>query len=391
MVAVARVGGSHRLVGEDRLVEFANRWLAHLEAGQFASGTIRGYAFDLLCLARFFDHAGIDWRTAGPTDFFDWLEWQSRPAPSNGQRAVSLAAKRGAAPATMNRRIAADRGLFEYAVMCDVLDRNPVPAPRRSSGLRGARRGLLGHVRGRRAGVPARLVRQERRLPESLDADDVAEFLADLDTHRDRAIVLLMLLGGLRAAEARSLRLTDVDVGLRQVKVTGKGSKQRVVPVDRAFFSEVTAYLRVERPQGLSTPECFVVLRGSTTGQAMTEAGLRRIFRTHRARSGATRVRPHRLRHTFGTELASGRTWSGCAPSRTPPFVGGEYSHGRQLYRIGGEGDPCAMARSSRSKVLSWSPVPTSSRTSIRSCPRRSTLTAATRVCRCRCGPAVSC
>ena len=37
----------------------------------------------------------------------------------------------------------------------------------------------------------------------------------------------------------------------------------------------------------------------------MTEAGLRRIFRTHRARSGAARVRPHRLRHTFGTELAS--------------------------------------------------------------------------------------
>jgi integrase len=52
-------------------------------------------------------------------------------------------------------------------------------------------------------------------------------------------------------------------------------------------------------------PACFVVLRGPTAGQAMTEAGLRRIFRTHRARSGATRVRPHRLRHTFGTELAA--------------------------------------------------------------------------------------
>jgi site-specific recombinase XerD len=148
-------------------------------------------------------------------------------------------------------------------------------------------------------------VRQERRLPESLDADDVAVFLADLGTHRDRAIVLVMLLGGLRAAEVRSLRLADVDVGLRQVKVMGKGSKQRVVPVDRAFFSELTAYLRTERPRGLSTTECFVVLRGPTAGQAMTEAGLRRIFRTHRARSGATRVRPHRLRHTFGTELAS--------------------------------------------------------------------------------------
>jgi site-specific recombinase XerD len=191
-------------------------------------------------------------------------------------------------------------------VVCDVLERNPVPAPRRSSGLRGGRRGLLGHVRSRRSvGVPARLVRQERRLPESLDSGDVAMFLADLETHRDRAIVLLMLLGGLRAGEVRSLRLADVDFGLRQVKVTGKGSKQRVVPVDRAFFGELTSYLRLERPAGLSTRECFVVLRGPTTGTAMTEAGLRRIFRTHRARSGASRVRPHRLRHTFGTELAS--------------------------------------------------------------------------------------
>jgi len=305
MVAVVRVDGSHRLVGDDTIVGFANRWFGHLEARQFSLGTVRAYAFDLLCLARFFDDVGIDWREATPMDFFDWLEWQSRSAVTKGQPVVRLAAKRGAAPATMNRRVAAARGLFEHAVVCGVLERNPVPSPRRSSGLRGSRQGLLGHVGGRRSGAAARLVRQPRRLPEVLDADDVAVFLADLGTHRDRAIVLVMLLGGLRAAEVRSLRLADVDMGLRQVKVTGKGSKQRVVPVDRAFFSELTAYLRGERPPRLTTPECFVVLRGPTTGRAMTEAGLRRIFRTHRDRSGATRVRPHRLRHTFGTELAS--------------------------------------------------------------------------------------
>ncbi len=306
MVAVGRVDGSPRLVGEGSLVEFANRWLAQLEVRRFAAGTVRGYAFDVLCLARFFEESRIDWRESTPTDFFDWLEWQSRPASTKGSSVVRLDARRGAAAATMNRRVAAARGLFEHAVVCGVLERNPVPSPRRSSGLRGSRRGLLGHVSGRRGpAAPARLVRQERRLPESLDADDVAVFLADLGTHRDRAVVLLMLLGGARAAEVRSLRLADVDMGLRQVKVTGKGSKQRVVPVDRAFFSELSAYLRTERPSGLLTPECFVVLRGPTVGQAMSEAGMRRIFRTHRARTGAMRVRPHRLRHTYGTELAT--------------------------------------------------------------------------------------
>jgi integrase/recombinase XerC len=195
--------------------------------------------------------------------------------------------------------------LFDYAVMSGEVGANPVPSPRRSGGLRPVRRGLLGHVAGRRPRSDGRLVRQPRPLPESLATHEVSVFLADLETHRDRAIVLLMLLGGLRASEVRALRLADVDMGMRQLTVTGKGGKQRAVPVDRAFFTELGSYLRVERPAGLSTPECFVVLRGPTAGRAMTEAGLRRVFRTHRARSGAQRVRPHRLRHTFGTELAA--------------------------------------------------------------------------------------
>jgi integrase/recombinase XerC len=164
---------------------------------------------------------------------------------------------------------------------------------------------MLGHLGSRRPRSNGRLVRQDRRLPESLEPEDVAVFVADLESHRDRAIVLAMVLGGLRAAEVRGLRLDAVDMGLRQVLVVGKGGRERVVPVDRAFFSEVAAYLRSERPPGCTTPECFVVLRGPTAGAAMTEAGMRRIFRTHRARSGATRVRPHRLRHTYGTELAT--------------------------------------------------------------------------------------
>ena len=88
-----------------------------------------------------------------------------------------------------------------------------------------------------------------------------------------------MLLGGLRAAEVRSLRLAEVDMGMRRLRVTGKGGRERVVPVDGAFFAELAAYLRKDPPAGCRTPECFVVLRGPTTGQPLTEAGLRRIFR----------------------------------------------------------------------------------------------------------------
>ncbi len=205
----------------------------------------------------------------------------------------------------MNRRIAAVRGLFEFAVTSGVRVDNPVPAARRSSGLRAKRRGLVGHAASGRSGAGGRLVREPRRLPESLDREEIGGFLADLGTYRDRAMVLLMALGGLRAAEVRGLRLADVDMGLRRVRVLGKGGRERVVPVDPAFFAELAGYLREERLPGCRTPECFVVLRGPSTGGPLTEAGMRRVFRTHRARSGAVRVRPHRLRHSYGTELAA--------------------------------------------------------------------------------------
>lgn len=149
-VRVVREGAGHRLDGEGPATEVANRFLAHLQARGFAAGTVRGYAYDLLNLSRFLAERGIELTAVGPTDLFDWLAWQSRPQPLSGKKVVRLAEARGAAPATMNRRVAAARGLFEFAVIAGLREDNPVPAPRRSSGLRVPRGGLLGHVKPRR-------------------------------------------------------------------------------------------------------------------------------------------------------------------------------------------------------------------------------------------------
>ncbi len=303
-MAVRVVGSSqgHRLVGDGAVVEAGNRFLEHLVVRAFSPATVRAYAFDLANFAGFLDDRSLKLAAVVPTDLFDYLDWQTRQV-ADVDKVVALR-RRGPAPATMNRRVAAVRGLFEHLVMTGMRADNPVPAARRASGLRGQRTGLLGHTAVRPRGG-GRRVREPRRLPESLPAEAVTAFVADLDTHRDRAIVLAMVLGGLRAAETRSLRLADVDMGMRRVRIVGKGGKEREVPVDDVFFTECAAYLRAERPAGCRSVECFVVLRGPTRGQAMTEAGLRKVFRTHRARSGATRVRPHRLRHTYGTELAA--------------------------------------------------------------------------------------
>lgn len=289
----------YRVLGTGEDVDHVNDFLHHLAGRNFAVATRRAYAYDLLSFLRFCRETGLDLSSVRPTDVYDYLGW--RRAPDTSQVVVRL--PREAAPATKNRRVAALRALFDYLVLAGVRSDNPVPAGRRArAGAR--RRGLLTHLGNPRPQSGGRLVVQPRRLPESLDLHEVAEFLADLGTARDRAMVLGMLLGGLRSAEVRSLRLADVDFGLRRVRVVGKGGKERVVPVDADFFTETSRYLREERPPGCPSAECFVVLRGPTRGQPMGEAALRRIFRTHRDRAGAPRVRPHRLRHTYGTELA---------------------------------------------------------------------------------------
>ena len=99
------------------------------------------------------------WPDVVATDLFDYLDWQQRPVSTAGQPVVRLGTGRGAAPTTMNRRIAAMRGLFEFAMMTGARAENPVPAARRFTGLRPGRRGLLEHIGPGRPRSGGRLVR----------------------------------------------------------------------------------------------------------------------------------------------------------------------------------------------------------------------------------------
>jgi integrase/recombinase XerC len=297
-VRVRQADVGYRLDGNWDGRDPANAFLAHLAGRGFSLATVRAYAFDVANLARFLTERDLTLSAVEAPLVFDWIDWQ-------GVRRGGRSRPGSAAASTVNRRVAAVRAFFEYLVMTGRRRDNPVPSPRRGQGLRRSERGLLGHLGPGRTRPGGRLVRELRLLPESLPANDIEAFIATLGTHRDRAMVLAMLLGGLRSAEVRGLLLADADMGRRRLRVIGKGGKERHVPVDAAFFTELAAYLRWERPPGLATPQCFVVLRGPTAGAPVSEAGLRSLFRRHRELSGATRVRPHRLRHTYGTELAS--------------------------------------------------------------------------------------
>ncbi|MGH2698103.1 MAG: site-specific integrase, partial [Actinomycetota bacterium] len=110
-----------------------NRFLDHLRARAFSPATLRAYAYDLLNFGRFLSERGLAATDVVPTDLFDYLEWQTRPKRMKGAKVVRIGDPRGAAPATMNRRVAAVRGLFEFAVQARIRQENPVPAARRAS------------------------------------------------------------------------------------------------------------------------------------------------------------------------------------------------------------------------------------------------------------------
>jgi len=196
----------------------------------------------------FFDVVAKEPAQVNAADVFAFLAFQR--SPRRGERVVRLEdAEPGLAARTIARRLSSVRGLYAYLAARDDtgVSRNPVPtslAARRP----GARRG--------KGGVP--LIRSPRTLPRVLAPREVDALRAALRTHRDRAMVEAMLLGGgLRRCEVLGLRLDDVNAGERRVFVAeGKGGRQRIVPVSARFFASLGDYLissgRWRRPIGCS-------------------------------------------------------------------------------------------------------------------------------------------
>ena len=155
------------------------------------------------------------------------------------------------------------------------------------------------------AAVHVQAPKPSRRLPATLDADQVASLLAIEGDEplavRDRAILEMFYSSGLRLAELVSLNLGDVDGDDRTVRVTGKGSKTRIVPVGRHALDALAAWLRVRpelAPHG--EPGLFV----SRNGRRISHRAVQERLSYWARRQGAvTGVHPHMLRHSFATHV----------------------------------------------------------------------------------------
>jgi integrase/recombinase XerD len=147
-------------------------------------------------------------------------------------------------------------------------------------------------------------VRVTRRLPRILSPAEVDALTAALRTHRVRAMVAAMVLGGLRRCEVLGLRLEDLRAAERRVFIAeGKGGRQRLIPVSGRFFAAVAAYLDAERPPGAGTDRVFVVLKGPRRGQPLSAKGTDEVLASARRRAGLDHATCHELRHTCLTRL----------------------------------------------------------------------------------------
>ena len=154
------------------------------------------------------------------------------------------------------------------------------------------------------------LPKRPRSLPHVLRPDELATLLDRIPAStpldlRDRAMLELAYASGLRAEELVTLRLDSVEFDSEQVRVEGKGSKTRLVPVGEPALRALRAYLERARPALAHDGEQALLL--SKSGRPLSTSDVRRRLRVWSLRAGlGGAVHPHALRHSFATHLLNG-------------------------------------------------------------------------------------
>jgi site-specific recombinase XerD len=280
--------GQYQLVdARRRPIAPANRFLTAVAVRGLSRATVRAYGFDLVVLYRWLARSQHSLSSLSGRKLLQYIESQRRD---------------GMQPATINRRLTTARLLYRFCMgrELDVGRGAMTPAPYFRGRRRDRRLGL--HLVPRQRQLKLR-VKAPRRIVEPLSATEVRQFLRTLRRYRDLAIVHLMLLCGLRSAEVLQVQLSDILADDQQLRIRGKGDRERVLPLPSVVARSISDYVRWER-HAERTARLFVVLQGPRRGAPMTLAGLRSLFRHRRRDHAVARANPHRFRHTFGADMA---------------------------------------------------------------------------------------
>jgi integrase/recombinase XerD len=243
-------------------------FLDHLRVERrLADHTLASYGRDLAALSAFAAGRGVA------------VEALDRPAL---EAFVRQQMSRGLSPRSVAREVAAIRGFYRFLVLDRRLEQSPAD-----------------DLTPPRAWPP---------LPKCLSIDEIDRLIAAPDVAtpiglRDRAMIELLYATGMRVSELVAVRPADLHLAEQYLTCTGKGNKERLIPIGEQASDWITRYQRDARPallKGRSSPRLFVNGRGG----ALSRVGFWKILKAYGRRADLPRtLSPHALRHSFATHL----------------------------------------------------------------------------------------
>ena len=264
---------------EEQLATFrtdVDDYLSYLQGVRnMSANTVRSYRTDLEAYLGWLEREGVAGRTVSHRRLRRYLADLTRA---------------GYTPRTVNRHLSALRGLYRWLVGEERITTD--------------------------AAAAIASPKLAQTLPHTLSDADVRRLVEACDVTtvegvRDRAMVELLYASGARVSEIARLDVADIDFAQAQVRLFGKGSKERVVPLYRTALTAISAYLSTSRPTlagrrkggGSATAALFVSTRGNRMSADALRTRFERLVRLAGVDADAT---PHAMRHTYATELLSG-------------------------------------------------------------------------------------
>lgn len=304
----------YELVDENGVADpLADSFATSLVGRGCSPHTVAAYLYDLRLFYRFLAESGLKlsgFRIAHSVELLAWLG--AVPCPRARITSFPSAVRTTLSPTSINRTMAAISSFFDHLALADLagVDRNPLATTQEL-----ARGGIA-----RRRARGARRLKRVERVPRPMTREQVDKLLDVIDRPRDRAMILVMLQGGLRPGEALNLQLDDIEYGRRRVTVRHrtdhpkgvrtKSRAERVVDLhEPEALAAISRYVLEERPRNAPTRHLFLVCgKGKHANEALSYAALVKMFKRRCAAAGLTEpwITPHALRHTHATWLWEG-------------------------------------------------------------------------------------
>ena len=234
--------------------------------------TIKNYGEDLRAFKEFYGNLEgcHSWKSVDSDIIRDWMESMM----DKGNNATSI-----------NRRLSALRSFYRFALARKLVDKDPV-------------HGVTGPKKGR----PLPQFLKENEMDRLLDAESWTESFEDV---RDRTVIMTFYETGIRLSELIGLDDSMVDFSNRQLKVTGKRNKQRVIPFGEELLATLRDYMKCRNREVILQSEAFFV---TAKGQRMTSSQVREAVRKNLSKVCTLKKRtPHVLRHTFATAMLNNK------------------------------------------------------------------------------------